>query len=140
MTKLERLLSHAEKKGIQPFSSGGKFQKEIRLHAYPTSVAFTDSGNLLTIVFCTNIELRLFSEEGQFIKDINDKHLKIPQQLSITSDNCLIITDVTDNEIMVLSSVMTYYSPSLPQTVINFQNMLFIILTNSLFLILELIL
>ena len=91
-------------KRIQLVSSGGNFQKEITLDGNPLSVAFTGSGNLLTLVSGSNNELRLFSEEGQFIKPINDKHLKKPQQLSITSDGCLIITERANNEIKVLSS------------------------------------
>ena len=91
-------------KRIQLFSSGGKFQKEIRLDGYPLSVAFTGSGNLLTLVSGSNNELCLFSEEGQFIKRINDKHLKKPQQLSNTSDGRLIVTDKANNEIKVLSA------------------------------------
>ena len=105
MTKLERLLLQIiVNKRIQLFSSGGKFQKEIRLDGYPLSVAFTGSGNLLTLVSGSNNELLLFSEEGQFIKHINNKHLKKPLQLSITSDGRLIITDIANNEIKVLSS------------------------------------
>ena len=90
-------------KRIQLFSSRGKFQREIRLDGCPTSVAFTRLGNLLTLVPGNNSELLLFSEKGQFIKRINYKHLKKPQQLSIASDGRLIITDNANNEIKVLS-------------------------------------
>ena len=91
-------------KRIQLFSSSGKFQKELRLDGYPVSVAFTDSGHMLTLVSGSNNELLLFSEEGQFFKHVNDKYLKEPLQLSVTSDGCLIITDIANNEIKVLSS------------------------------------
>ena len=91
------------KKRIQLLSESGKFQKEITLDGNPFSVAFTGSGNLLTLVSGSKNELRLFSEEGQFIKHINDKHLKKSLHLSITSDGHLIITDMADNEIKVLS-------------------------------------
>ena len=90
-------------KRIQLFSSGGNFKKEITLDGNPLSVACTGSGNLLTLVSGNNNGLRLFSEEGQFIKHINDKHLREPLQLSITSDGRLIITDIASNEIKVLS-------------------------------------
>ena len=90
-------------KRIQLFSPGGKFQREIRLEGCPISVAFTGSGNLLTLVFEADDELCMFSEEGQFIKHINDKYLTKPLQLSITSDGHLIITDMANNEIKVLS-------------------------------------
>ena len=91
-------------KRVQLFSSVGKFKKEITLDGNPLSVAFTGSGNLLTLVSGSNNELLLFSEEGQFIKHINDKHLKKPQHLSSTSDGRLIVTDKANNEIKILSA------------------------------------
>ena len=91
-------------KRIQLFSPGGKFQKEIRLAGNPLSVAFTGSGDLLTLVSESNNKLCLFSEEGEFIKYINNKHLKKPLHLSIASDGRLIITDIANNEIKALSS------------------------------------
>ena len=91
-------------KRIELFSPGGKFQKEITLDGNPLSVGFTDSGNLLTLVSGSNNELRLFSEEGEFLKYINNKHLKKPLQLSIASDGRLIITNKANNEIKVLTS------------------------------------
>ncbi|XP_068675574.1 E3 ubiquitin-protein ligase TRIM71-like [Montipora foliosa] len=60
---------------IQLFSSEGKFQREIRLDSGVFSVAFTDSGDVLTLVPKSGTKLRLFSEEGQFIKHINDSIL-----------------------------------------------------------------
>ena len=87
---------------IQLFSSGGEFQREVRLDGYPFSVVFTDCGDLLTLIYGSENKLRLLSEEGEFIKIINDKHLKKPQHLSITSDGRLIITDAANNEVKVL--------------------------------------
>ena len=89
-------------KKIQLLSLGGKFQNEITLDGYPLSVAFTGSGNLLTLVSGSKSELLLFSEEGQFIKHVNNKHLKKSLQLSIASDGHLIITDMA--KVKVLSS------------------------------------
>ena len=66
-------------------------------------MAFTYCGDLLTLVSGNNNKLRLFSEEGQFIKHINDKHLKKPQHVSIANDIGLIITDHGSNEVKVLS-------------------------------------
>ena len=66
-------------------------------------MAFTDCNNLLSLVSGNNNKLRLLSEKGQFIKHINDKHLKKPQHLSIASDGRLIITDKASNEVKVLS-------------------------------------
>ena len=89
---------------IQLFSLHGKFQRQIKLDGErPYSVAFTDCGDLLTLVSKSNNKLRLFSDEGQFIKHINDKHLKEPQHLSIAGDGRLIITDHANNEVKVLS-------------------------------------
>ena len=91
-------------KKIQLLSGSGRFQKEITLDGNPAPVAFTGSGNLLTLVSGSKNELRLFGEEGQFIKHINYRHLEKPLQLSITNDGRLIITDIANNEIKVLSS------------------------------------
>ena len=125
------------KKRIQLFSSDGKFQMPVELYGEPFSVAFTDCGDLLTLVSGSNNKLRLFSEEAQFIKLINDKHLKKPQHLSIASDGRLIITDETNKEVKVLSPDGNNQLVSMTaQTVINIHNVLFIIRTRSMFLIL----
>ncbi|XP_068725852.1 E3 ubiquitin-protein ligase TRIM71-like [Montipora capricornis] len=88
---------------IQVLSSEVKFRSEINFDGEPWSVAFTDSGDLLTVVSKSNNKLRLFSEEGHFIKHINDKHLDDPCLLSIAGDGRIIITDCGDNKIKVLS-------------------------------------
>ncbi|XP_015762187.1 PREDICTED: E3 ubiquitin-protein ligase TRIM71-like [Acropora digitifera] len=90
-------------KRIQLFNSDGKFQMQVELDEQPYSAAFTDCGDLLLLVSGNNNKLRLFSGEGQFIKHINDKHLKEPQHVSIASDGGLIITDHASNEVKVLS-------------------------------------
>ena len=90
---------------IQMYSSEGKLKiRQVKLDDLPVAVSFTDCSDLLTFLpFSKNNKLRLFSEDGQFIKHINDKHLNKPQQLSITSDGRLIITDAANNEVKVLS-------------------------------------
>ena len=90
-------------KRIQLFSCEGKFRREIRLDGDPYSVAFTDSGDLLTLIPKSDSKLRLFSEEGQVMEHIDDKHLDKPRHLSLWSDGCIIITDSLDNTIKVLS-------------------------------------
>ncbi|XP_068726642.1 E3 ubiquitin-protein ligase TRIM71-like [Montipora capricornis] len=90
-------------KRIQLFTSEGKFQREIKLDGAPCSVAFEDSGDLLTLVPRSDNKLRVFSEEGHFIKHINDKHLDKSDHLSIASDGRIIITDWSDKKIKVLS-------------------------------------
>ena len=66
-------------------------------------MAFTDSSDLLTLIPESDNKLRLFSEEGHFIKHINDKHLDNPRHLSLASGGHKIITDDGDNKIKVLS-------------------------------------
>ena len=98
-------VADAGNKRIQLFScdTNIKFQTQIRLDGAPCSVAFTDCGDLLTLIPLKNRKLRLFSEEGQLIKHIDDKHLEKPQYLSITSNGCLIITEEKSKEVKVLS-------------------------------------
>ena len=96
-------VADAGNKRIELFSPEGKFLTQVKLDDEPYSVAFTDCGDLLTLVSQKNNKLHPFSEEGQFIKHINDKHLKKPRHLSIASDGRLIITDETNNEVKVLS-------------------------------------
>ena len=90
-------------KRIQLLSSEGKSRREIRLDGMPFSVAFTDSGDLLTLVPGSDNMLCLFSKECHFIKHFNDKHLERPGHLSIASDGRIIITDYGDKKIKVLS-------------------------------------
>ncbi|XP_068675722.1 E3 ubiquitin-protein ligase TRIM71-like [Montipora foliosa] len=90
-------------KRIQLLNSEVEFRSEIKVDGEPFSVAFTDSGDLLTLVQKSYSKLRLFSEEGHFIKRINDKHLDKPCHLSIASDGRIIITDYGDKKIKVLS-------------------------------------
>ncbi|XP_068676393.1 tripartite motif-containing protein 2-like [Montipora foliosa] len=88
---------------IQLLSSEGKSRREIKLDGEPWSVAFTDSGDLLTLVPRSDNKLCVLSEEGHFIKHINYKHLVKPRRLSIASDGHIIIPDYGDNRIKVLS-------------------------------------
>ncbi|XP_068676502.1 E3 ubiquitin-protein ligase TRIM71-like [Montipora foliosa] len=92
-----------QNKRIQLLSSEVKFRSEIKIDGEPWSVAFTDSGDLLTLVAGSDNKLRVFSEEGHFIKHINDKHLDDPCLLSIAGDGRIIVTDCVDNKIKVLS-------------------------------------
>ena len=90
--------------GFQLFSSDRKFQREVKLDSSPFSLAFTACGDLLILGSSwKNNKLCLFNEEGQFIKHLNDKHLEKPRHLSIASDGRLIIADMANNKVKVLS-------------------------------------
>ena len=127
-------VADAGNKRIQLFSSDGKFQTQVKLDGEPYSVAFTYCGDLLTLVSGNNNKLRLFSEEGQFIKHINDKHLKKPQHLSIVSDGRFIITDEVNNEVKVLSPegndlLLSFIAPNCderPECAVCYQDKFFV--------------
>ena len=99
-------------KRIQIFSSEGKFITEFgqqepgaeRL-GKPYSVAFSRSGD---VIVCHGTagqprKIAVFAESGQFIKHITNKHLKDPRRLSVGWDGHLIVCDVGDKTIKVLS-------------------------------------
>ena len=90
-------------KRVKLFSSDGKFQTQVKLDGKPFSVAFTNCGKLLTLVPLSDNKLRLFSEEGQFIKNVDDRHVRKPKHLYTASDGRLIVTDEENNEVKVLS-------------------------------------
>ena len=128
-------VADAGNKRIQLFSSDGKLQRQLKLNGEPHSLAFTDCGDLLTLVSRNNNKLIcVLSEEGQLIKHINGKHLKKPQHLSIASDGCLIITDEASNEVKVLSpdgndQLMSMTAPNCdnsPQCVAYHQNKFYV--------------
>ena len=96
-------VADAGNRRIQLFSSDGKLKMQVKPDGEPYCVAFTNCGDLLTLVSGKNNKLHLFSEEGQFLKHINAKHLEEPQHLSIANDGRLIITDEASNEVKVLS-------------------------------------
>ena len=88
---------------VQLFSSDGKFQRQVKLHGKPFSVAFTKSGDLLVLLPLSNNKLRLFSKKGQLIKNVSDKHVRKPKHLYISSNGRLIVTDGANNKVKVLS-------------------------------------
>ena len=88
---------------IQMFSSDGNFLREIKLNSEPASLAFTESGDVIVCVPYSENQLSLFTEGGQFIKHINDKHLKTPRNISVGSGGRIITCDWADKQIKVLS-------------------------------------
>ena len=96
-------VADAENSRIQMFSPDGNFLREIKPNNRPYSLAFTASGDIIVCVPFGENQLSLFSEGGQFIKHINDKHLKKPYDISIGSDGRIITCDFGDKQIKVLS-------------------------------------
>ncbi|KAL9984454.1 hypothetical protein ACROYT_G006747 [Oculina patagonica] len=92
---------------VQIFSADGSYLREFgqkgnkaeRLRD-PRSVAFTKNGDL--IVYQPG-KIFLFSENGQFIKHITNKHLKVLMSLSLASDGNMVACDWGDRTIKVLS-------------------------------------
>ena len=96
-------VADAGNKRIQMFSSDGNFLREIKLNNKPYSLAFTEAGDVIVYVSDVENQLSLFTEGGQFIKHINDKHLKTPINISVGSDGRIITCDLWDGQIKVLS-------------------------------------
>ena len=88
---------------VQMFSFDGNFLREIALEAGTSSVAFTESGDFLSIVARDGNKLSLYTEGGQFIRYISDEHVKTPWYISLVSDGRIITCDFNDQTINVLS-------------------------------------
>ena len=67
----------------------------------PTSVAFTQSGDV--IVISAGVIFSLTSR-GRFIARINNRHLKVPFSLTIACDGRMVVCDSGDKSVKVLSS------------------------------------
>ena len=97
---------------IQIFSSEGKFITNFGQQGpggerlgQPHSVAFSRSGDVI-VCHCTPVQpgkIAVFAESGQFIKHITNKHLKDPIRVSVGRDGHLIVCDLGDKTIKVLS-------------------------------------
>ena len=92
-------------KRVQMFGFDGNFLREIVLEAKTSSVAFTESGDLLSNVESDDnkLNLYLYTEGGQFIRYISDEHVKAPWYISVGSDGRIITCDYDDKTIKVLS-------------------------------------
>ena len=64
-------------KRVQMFDFDGNFLREITLGSETSSVAFTESGDLLSNVYRDGNNLFLYTEGGQFIRYISDEHVKM---------------------------------------------------------------
>ena len=90
-------------KRVQMFSFDGNFLREIALESATPSVAFTESGDLLSSVDNDDNKLTLYTEGGQFIRCISDEHVMAPLYISVVSDGRIITCDRKDKTIKVLS-------------------------------------
>ena len=90
-------------KRVQMFGFDGNFLREIALEDKTSSVAFTESGDLLSTVDSDNNKLPLYTESGQFIRYISDEQVKNPSYISVVSDGRIITCDKDDKTINVLS-------------------------------------
>ena len=88
---------------VQMFGFDGYFLREIALESETSSVAFTESGDLLSNVARSDNKLSLYTDGGQFIRYISDEHVKAPLFLSVVSDGRIITCDWDDKTITVLS-------------------------------------
>lgn len=66
----------------------------------PTSVAFTQSGDVMVISAGAMI---CFTARGKLVAQINNKHLKVPFSLTITCDGRMVVCDLGDKSVKVLS-------------------------------------
>ena len=92
-----------ENKRIQLFSSEGNYLREIKLEYNWSTVDFTKSGDIIVAVPKDDDKISLITESGQFIKYINDEHVKTPFYLSVGFDGRIIVCDLKNNEIRVIS-------------------------------------
>ena len=65
-----------------------------------TSVAFTNTGNLIVIA---SSAMYCFNENGEFLNSITNQQLYNPFKLTITCDDHMVVTDRGDESIKVLS-------------------------------------
>ena len=92
-----------ENKRIQLFSSDGNYLREIKLRNRCLAVDFTKSGDIIVVVTRDDNKISLFTESGEFIKQINDEHLGFPVFLSVGFDGRIIACVWKNNKIRVIS-------------------------------------
>ena len=119
---------------VQLFDSNGTFLSEFEFNQYvnrPTSVAFTRTGDVIVV---HGGRISLVTGGLQFIKCIGNEHVKIPQNLSVTCDGRMIVTELYDKAVTVLSPnetevLLTFTAPDCnvsPCSAVYHQNMFFV--------------
>ena len=89
-------VADANNERVQMFSFDGNFLREIPLKGRPSSLAFTESGDLLVCLLFGS-RIFLFTENGQFISYIGGEHIKNARYVSVSSDGRIITSDFNDN-------------------------------------------
>ena len=124
---------------IQMFGFDENFLREIALEGQTTSVAFTESGDLLSFVGVrARDKISLYTEGGQFIRCISNEHLKTPWYISVGSDGHIITCDKKDKTKQSKFSALMgkiYFSRSVLLVVMRSHGVLFISRTKFLSLI-----
>ena len=103
-------IADEDNKRVQLFDSGWNYVRTIgnkwvgKRISEPRSVAFTSSGNVIVIhgeATAVN-KMFVFTERGQFIKQIT-LHLTDPQNVFVRPDGHMIVCDIGDDKVKVLS-------------------------------------
>ena len=102
-------VADAHNKRVQLFSSDGTYLKQydrkgraFKKLNHPISVAFNSAGVVTTLdsyrhIFC-------FTENGESVKDISTKHLIKPGDMTIACDDRMLVCDLNDKKVKVLSA------------------------------------
>ena len=96
-------VADTKNKRIQMFSSDGNFLSDIVPNSKPSSLAFTETDDVLVCFPEDDNKLSLFTEGGKLIRHINHSHLQVPIHLFVRSDGRLITRNLGGNKIKVLS-------------------------------------
>ena len=119
----------ADRERIQLFSLEGAYLREIR-PIESTSVAFNKSGEL--IVIASN-KILCFDESYNLVRNVSNKYLKQPGRLTIAGDGRLMVCDLGDKTLKVLSPdgsqlLLTISDPDreTPFCPLHHQNMFFV--------------
>ena len=82
---------------LTEFGRKGPAAKKL---SHPTSVAFSNTGNLIVIA---SSAMYCFNGNGEFLNSITNQHLYNPFKITITCDDHMVVSDRGDKSIKVLS-------------------------------------
>ena len=116
---------------VQVFNADGSYLTEFGQKGNEgeiiRSLAFSKNGDLIIVGKETRISL--FSESGQFIREITNVHLKNACRLSVAPDGNIIVYDMGDTKIKVFSpdgaELLQSFSADIPDDIIYHQEMFF---------------